>query len=140
MTMKDDAAHEGGCLCGAVRYRVAGAARWVGHCHCQSCRRACGAPVVTWAGFAEERFKVTQGALACFASSPGVTRSFCARCGTPLTFVAERYPGEVHVTVGSLDRPGEFPPASHVWASERISWLHLADDLPRHPRFGTADE
>ncbi len=134
--MADDAVHEGGCLCGAVRYRVAGAPAWVAHCHCQSCRRATGAPMVTWVGFVRDRFEVTRGAPERFASSPGVARRFCAGCGTPLTYEAERFPGEVHVTVGSLDRPEDFPPAGHVWTSEQITWLHLADELPRHPRFG----
>ena len=43
--------HAGGCMCGAVRYQVSGKPFWVGHCHCKSCRRHSGAPVVTFAGF-----------------------------------------------------------------------------------------
>lgn len=39
---------EGGCLCGAVRYRVTGKPYHVTHCHCSMCRRASGAPLVTW--------------------------------------------------------------------------------------------
>ena len=138
--MSDDVVHEGGCLCGAVRYRVAGAPAWVVHCHCQGCRCATGAPMVTWVGFARDRFEVTRGAPVRFVSSPGVARRFCARCGTPLTYEAERFPGEVHVTVGSLDRPEEFPPVGHVWTSEQITWLHLADELPRRPGFGHQGE
>ena len=42
---------EGGCLCGAVRYRAFWPAYGITHCHCQTCRRASGAPFVTWAGF-----------------------------------------------------------------------------------------
>ena len=52
---------EGGCLCGAVRYRCVGEPLWVAHCHCQSCRRASGSVVMTWAGFRGENYRFIQG-------------------------------------------------------------------------------
>lgn len=126
--------HTGGCLCGAVRYRVSGAPLWVAHCHCQSCRKASGAPVLTFAGFHADRYEITGSEPVRYPSSPGVTRAFCGRCGTPLSYEAERYAGEVHVTISSLDRPEDFPPQGHVWTEDRIPWFETADDLPRHPR------
>ncbi len=48
---------EGGCLCGAVRYRVNGAASYPVVCHCESCRRACGAQAVAWVTFPTEQFR-----------------------------------------------------------------------------------
>ena len=140
--MKDspETVHQGGCLCGAVRYRVTGAPGWVAHCHCESCRKASGSAVVTWAGYTRESFEVAAGRPVRFASSPGVVRSFCPRCGSPLTYEAERFAGEVHVTVGSLDEPAGFAPTAHVWTSERVAWLHIADDLPRHPESGASGD
>ena len=126
----DTARHEGGCLCGRVRYACLGAPRWVVHCHCASCRRASGGVVATWAGYMADTYVVTQGTPVRFASSPGVTRGFCGDCGTPLTYEAERFPGEVHVTVGTLDRPDDFAATKHVHADERLPWLHLDDHLP----------
>ena len=41
-------AHTGGCLCGAIRYRITGAPVEALYCHCRMCRRAHGAPVVAW--------------------------------------------------------------------------------------------
>ncbi len=134
--MTDKTVHEGGCLCRTVRYRVTGAPMWVAHCHCESCRKASGSAVVTWAGYTRETFEVAEGWPVRFASSPGVTRSFCPHCGTPLTYETERRPGKVDVTVGSLDEPAEFAPTAHVWESERVAWLHIADDLPRHEQTG----
>jgi hypothetical protein len=61
-----------------------------------------------------------------FHSSPGVTRTFCGRCGTPLTYAGERWPGEVHVLVGSMDRPQDFPPSGDAFVEEKLPWLHLA--------------
>jgi hypothetical protein len=62
-----DAAEEifrGGCLCGAVRYEAQGPATQLCFCHCESCRRAAGAPGVPWATFQAANFKLTKGALA----------------------------------------------------------------------------
>ena len=139
MTDTDTGVHEGGCLCGAVRYRCTGAPLWVAHCHCESCRRATGGAVVTWAGFARDRVTFTAGWPQRYASSPGVTRSFCSHCGTPLTYEAERCADEVHFAIGTFDRPEALPPTSHVFDAERISWLHLADDLPRYAGLGRDD-
>jgi hypothetical protein len=121
-----DAEHAGGCLCGAVRYRASGAPSWIANCHCASCRRATGAPLTTYAGFAAERFAWTAGAPLRFSSSPGVTRSFCGRCGTPLTYEGARWPDEVHVLIGSMDQPQDFPPKRDAFAEERLPWAQLA--------------
>ena len=83
--MSEDRTYEGGCLCGAVRYRVTGRPIWTAFCHCRSCRRATGSAVAAYAGYAADRFEVTKGAATHFASSDGVSRGFCPRCGSPLT-------------------------------------------------------
>jgi len=123
--------HEGGCLCGAIRFEVRGKPLWVAHCHCFSCRRNTGAPVATFVGLSKEQFLLTQGRPATFASSPGVSRAFCATCGTPLTYEAEQFAGEVHVYVSAFDEPSDFVPTAHVHTREQISWLKLDDGLKR---------
>ena len=96
--------------------------------------------MLTYAGFPSQRFEITAGEPARYASSAGVTRSFCGRCGTPLSYEAERHPGEIHLTISSLDRPEDFPPAVHVYTEERIPWLELGDHLPRYPRLARDDD
>lgn len=125
---------EGGCLCGAVRYRASGESSRPTLCHCNSCRRAAGAPLVAWTTFPPDRFEFTKGTPARYRSSPPVVRTFCARCGTSLTYQHTSFPDEIDVTIASLDDPAVFPPADHTWTSERIAWLELADGLPRFPR------
>jgi hypothetical protein len=117
----------GGCLCGAVRYRAGAEPIWVAYCHCASCRRATGAPVTAYAGFPAAAFTYVAGAPAHHVSSPGVRRSFCSRCGTPLTYEGERWPGEVHVLLGTLDRPERLEPQRHAFREEQIPWLRLDD-------------
>ena len=123
---------EGGCLCGAIRYRFEGEPLWVAHCHCTSCRRNTGAAFATFVGVRASGFTYLLGAPQRFESSPGVFRSFCGRCGTPLTYEAEKYPGEVHLNIGSLDEPDPFRPQAHVHVAQQIGWLELADSLPRY--------
>jgi hypothetical protein len=131
MSDDDKTAASGGCLCGAVRFRAEGKPSWTSYCHCQSCRRATGSPVAAFAGYPEDRFSYTRGSPQVFESSPGVWRSFCGRCGSPLTYRAEKYPGEVHILIGSLDAPEDFAPRAHVFCAERISWFETTDEARR---------
>jgi hypothetical protein len=121
---------EGGCLCGAVRYQVRGKPTNTMICHCRTCRRATGSPVVAWLTFAQADFEVTTGALAEFRSSPPVRRGFCGTCGTPLTYSHRESPDSIDVTTCSLDEPQAFPPTHHSWLSDDVGWVRFGDGLP----------
>ena len=125
---------EGGCLCGAVRYRAWGKAYGITHCHCRTCRRAGAAPFVTWAGFDTDTFTFTRGQPTTYASSSNVLRTFCNRCGTPLTYQRHDLPGSIDVTLGSMDDPEALKPEDHTWTESRLSWIALCDHLPAYPR------
>jgi hypothetical protein len=116
---------EGGCLCGAVRYSIALPPLWVAHCHCSMCRRAQGAGFVTWVGASETDFLLESGAeaLARYQSSAAATRSSCSRCGSPLFFQSSHWPGEIHVTLASLDSAAGLEPAAHAYWSSRAGWI-----------------
>jgi len=120
----------GGCLCGAVRYEAAGECSNSMVCHCRSCRRAAGSPVVAWVTFPKGGFRYVHGAPAEFRSSPSVVRTFCSACGTPLTYVHDKYDGVVDITSCSLDDPGRFPPTHHSWLSDDVHWVKFGDGLP----------
>lgn len=124
----------GGCLCGSIRYEIAAAPFDCTVCHCVDCRRASGAPFVAWFSVPQHALRFVAGAPAVFASSPGVERSFCPTCGTPLTYRHAAFAGEIDVTAGSLDRPDDVPPAHHTWASQKLGWVKIADGRPQHPR------
>lgn len=132
-------AFEGGCLCGEVRYAVTGETVFSAICHCSMCRRAAGAPAVAWAMFALDGFRVSKGAPATYASSPGVARGFCATCGTTLSFTADFIPGLIDLTIASFDDPAALAPQAHMWERERIPWLVFADGLPRHAELPPQD-
>ena len=121
--------HEGGCFCGAVRYRVDGPVGSVTHCHCNSCRRSSGAAFVTWFTVERERVAWTAGAPKRYASSPGVTRQFCGACGTELTYSNEKAAKTIDLTVGSLDCAAGHPAEKHIWTSDKLGWLHVDEQL-----------
>ena len=118
---------EGGCLCGSMRFRACGTPKWVGWCHCQSCRKHSGAPVSVFVAYDEAKLEITKGAITKFSSSPGVLRGFCSGCGSTLTCQSSRLPGELHIHVGAFDAAANLPPSFHIFPEERLPWLHLAD-------------
>ena len=120
---------EGGCLCGAVRFRANGAPRWIGWCHCQSCRRHSGAPVSVFVAFARADVQATGGAMTRFQSSPGTRRGFCATCGSTLTCEGDARPDELHIHVGAFDDAAGLAPTFHIYAEERLPWLCLAEPV-----------
>lgn len=124
---------DGGCLCGAVRYRAEGPPLRAVHCHCSLCRRASGAAFVTWVAFRFEAFAFTKGSPAIYKATDKAERTLCARCGTQLTFRHVESSHMVDVTVGSLDDPSAVRPDDHIWESSRLPWLHIDDGLPRWP-------
>ena len=93
--------YAGGCLCGRVRYRMAGTPR-VHYCHCDMCRRATGSAfaVLAWTKF--DRLFWTSGRPEYRRSSPLAERGFCPKCGSPLTLIYDANSREIALHVGTL--------------------------------------
>ena len=125
---------EGGCICGAIRYRATGQPTNSMICHCQTCRRVSAAPVVAWVTFPRAQFQFLQGHPSEYHSSPPVRRTFCGSCGTPLTYELDDSPEFIDITTCSLDTPGSFPPTHHSWLSHDIAWVQFGDGLPTFPQ------
>jgi hypothetical protein len=127
---------EGGCHCGAVRYRIDGEAMTHALCHCTDCRRNAGAPMVSWTMFPVAAVQVVKGATKTYASSENGRRLFCADCGTGLFYTnAAQLPGIIDVQSSTFDHPEVIPPQAHIQVAERIGWMEKAHELPTFERF-----
>jgi hypothetical protein len=124
----------GGCLCGQVRYRALGKPTGSMICHCKTCRRVSGAPVVAWVTFPKDRFELSRGNPSAFHSTPPVRRTFCGGCGTPLTYQHQDSPDTVDIATCTLDEANAFPPTHHSWLSHDLEWVRFGDGLPTFPQ------
>jgi len=117
--MSQDHSYEGGCLCGAIRYRATEEPLHVAHCHCESCRRSTGAAFATGVFFPVEAVSWEQDESFSYRSSESFARLFCSHCGSS---VAQHNltTGTMWVLAGTLDHPES---------------VKLEDGLPRHFTF-----
>jgi len=121
---------EGGCLCGAVRFRCEGAPINVRLCHCRTCQKAMGSPFFARALF-EPRALTVEGETAYYPSSEAIHRVFCKTCGTRL-FSRRTNGTAVGIALATFDDRNAFAPAEHIWVSEKMDWVKLDDGLPQY--------
>ncbi len=123
--------YHGRCFCKAVRFEIDTPIVSSVNCHCESCRRQCSAPITTYIGVPDAQWRWTGEPTKVFNSSPGVERTFCEHCGTPISFRSENLSGIMHFYAAALERPETFEPQLHVAYEEKLSWLNIDDDLPK---------
>jgi hypothetical protein len=125
-------AHAGGCLCGAVRYRISGPLRDILVCHCGQCRRWHG-HLGAYTSAAQADITVEDsGALRWFASSPQARRGFCDVCGSSL-FFEPAGESRLAIAAGSLDQPSGLRVLGHEYVADKADYVTLSDDLPTWP-------
>jgi hypothetical protein len=112
----------GGCQCGAVRYRLDAPPREANICHCRMCQKALASPFGAFATLPRDKLMFTHGAPKLYQSSAIAERSFCADCGTPLTYSGVNS-HTVSVTICSLDDPNAVAPQSQLDADNAVAWL-----------------
>jgi hypothetical protein len=122
--------HEGGCMCGAVRFKAEGEPVNVRLCHCRHCQLAYGAPFNARALYQQDKIAI-DGPVGRYASSDRLDRLFCTACGT--RFAAWRKTDPVaSLALATFDNHNAFSPTEHIWVSEKINWLVLNDGLPQY--------
>ena len=120
------ASHKGECLCGSCQFVLTAAPNWMGHCHCDSCRRGSGAAFVTWIGQENGCWIMEVTIPHTYESSPGITWGFCGTCGSRLFYRAEKYPNEVHFPAALLEDPNQIKPLDAYHIDEKLGWTCLA--------------
>jgi len=87
--------------------------------------------------FGVPRASVTwTGSPQTYQSSPEVTRGFCGRCGSQMYYQADFWPDEIHLFAVTLDDPTQFTPQAHYHYAERLPYMAISDDLPKHAASG----
>ena len=121
------------CLCGGVRIEIEGAFVRATHCHCSMCRKSHGAAFATYGTVKADRVKITAGEelITRYASSPGVARWFCSRCGSNLRWFSEKHADLFEVPYGLLDDDPQTNPSMHIFTQYKAPWYDIADALPQ---------
>jgi hypothetical protein len=122
----------GECLCGAVQIEIDFPARWAWHDHSVATRRAHGAACATYVGSWRRRFRITQGMsnITQFKDSEaGTTRSFCATCGTPISYERVRSPHMVNIPRALFKTRTGRQPRYHIRVEEMPEWAYLGEPL-----------
>jgi hypothetical protein len=122
--------HEGGCMCGAVRFTAEGQPINVRVCHCRMCQKAMGSPFFARALFDQKSLTV-RGETGRYASSNTRERVFCKICGTRL-FTWRIDGTAAGVALAAFDDRNAFAPTEHIWVAEKIGWVNLDDGLPQY--------
>ena len=123
--------NEGGCQCGAVRYRITAPVVRANLCHCRMCQRATGSISIA--------FKNVKQADVDWAhepdwyeSSPIAKRPYCRDCGTSLGFQFRQGSENMDLAIASFDDPSRFRPKHHFGAeSLHRAWINT-EGLPEY--------
>ncbi len=123
----------GGCLCGAVRFRLHGTLGAPVACHCRMCRRQSGH---YWASGnlakADLELLDPEAQLRWYASSAKVRRGFCGRCGSVL-FWEPLARDWTSVAMGALDGATGLRLQRHIFVAEQGDYYDIADGIPQNP-------
>ncbi len=124
---------EGGCLCGAVRYRASHAPSVAGHCYCTDCRKSSGTGHCSHMAVAKEAVDI-QGEVT-FYNRPAdsgnlISRGFCATCGAAVYSLNSGFADLVFIRASSLDDPTIFEPQMVVYAHRAPDWDTPDTQLP----------
>jgi hypothetical protein len=136
---------EGGCTCGAVRFRLISAPLVVHACHCTECRRLTGSAFALNALIESDRLEILAGEArpvpVVGASGKPQPLFRCPDCQVALwSHYPAAGPKLAFVRVGTLDAPERLPPDIHIFTSTKLPWLQLPDGARAVPEYYSAKE
>ena len=125
---------EGGCACGALRYRLGSRPMFVHCCHCHDCQRQTGTAFVMNALIEADRVALLSGELKPYAMPTDSGRPHtvyrCGSCGTAMWSVYGGVDRLRFIRVGTLDDPSVLPPDVHIYTRSKLPWVALPEGVP----------
>lgn len=123
--------HRGSCLCGAVRFEVAGALSAPDACHCSICRKQSGHYFAS-ANVAKDSLTVAgEENVTWYQSSAKVRRGFCSICGSSL-FFDPPHREWIAIAMGAFDGPTGTHLEMHIFVADKGDYYEIADGLPQN--------
>jgi hypothetical protein len=125
---------KGRCLCGDVKFEIVGGLFKASNCHCSMCRRHFGSAFLSLAGVRTHDLHWLSGEelIGRYASSPGVERLFCKRCGSTLAGIWPQWKDVTWIGLGALDDDPGIKPSLHIFTGSKAPWFEIADAIPQH--------
>ena len=125
---------EGGCSCGAVRYRLGSRPMFVHCCHCRDCQRQTGSAFVLNALIEADRVTLLSGKPQPIAMPTDSGRPHdiyrCPTCQIALWSDYGRRAALRFVRVGALDDPAALSPDVHIYTRSKLPWVTLPEGVP----------
>ena len=135
-----DNIHEGGCVCGDVRYRTTADPDHVVVCHCEWCQRRTGTAFAVIPKFRLEEFELLSGKLTTYREVNEAGRwldlAFCPRCGTNIGFTQERRIWAQAIDAGTFDEPNWIRASDHKFIHgflrNHVDWSDVPAGMEGH--------
>ena len=132
---------EGGCLCGAVRYKADVEPIAIINCYCDACKKNSGSTHSWNLMIAKGSVPFTGDALQVFEDRSGASgqvfeRHFCGVCGSHVVSGGPAYGDVEFIKAGTLDDGEWAEPVLHIWMDEKLGWVHVpegAQTAPKNP-------
>lgn len=126
---KPQAAIEGSCACGKIKYIGSEVPVSMTNCHCQTCRKLAGAPYLTWTSVptSSVQWNTPPDMWSC---SQIAERGHCSHCGACMTMKYCHQPDQLGIAAGTIDKSTTpLPrPKKHIFLQEKAAWFELPDD------------
>jgi hypothetical protein len=123
---------EGGCVCGAIRYRLNAAPLSLYACHCKRCQCYSGGAYSMSMPVLKKDFDILQGAPKEYAEQAESGRTvrvfFCETCGTRVWHAPSHSPDQINIKPGTLDDTSWIAPVAHLWTGRMQPGTRLDED------------
>ncbi|MCW8932583.1 MAG: GFA family protein [Gammaproteobacteria bacterium] len=129
--------YSGSCLCESVKFNIKGPIQQIVYCHCSQCRKAQGSAFATNGIVKSSDFEIISGetSLTAYESTPGQSKFFCKKCGSPIMSKTESKPDQVRIRLGTVSTDVTERPVAHIFSTSKANWEEITGDLPQYEAY-----